>query len=642
MNRSSTLGPARARRARSLSIAAGVALGSLLGLLVSFEAAARTRTFCTYEPFYSGKAVDCGGHLEPACTSGAACDAGHNSYSGSPFPITIDCPDTDWNGPFPGGVIADVVVSSGCYDRRPTCNDCGAAGQIPCPVEAEPICARGCDAGLEPNPTTTLCEIPGSPGSPCGPGVPCADGLTCDPFSGFVCIDKSGVGEPCGINPFQKCDDGLQCTLALVCSHDPAREDEPCDVTAPCADGLYCKPGIPQLCAAYRKPGEGCSVINPCIDGASCEACFTERCHAPFQCFWNANNGAITEQQCRTLYSPGDSQLAQNAGTTMTYTAGNGASAVVAESQGFGFAYGQNGEYGCFTSFCYGVETDVTIGAFISVGEYGEFDSVNGLSWVNAQELGVPGDVLTFSFLQVYAREGLLPVGNGTIGLEESMTVGGGLNPSPFSAGTFHCATVLDPIYGFGGTDWSPPPPPTPEIGNDIVDGQFDVDLGGWTCENGGVCSWVADDPMASTVSGSAEVVSAPGVGGRIYSNCVAVTPGEDYVVDAFIKTRSGVNGSLYLQWLASDTCVGLVSNQTLLTPPPDNVWYRYRDTLTAPPGAYGVRVKATSQGDAASGQTGATQVDAVYLPEPDASLLIRAVALGLLGLASVGRRGRG
>lgn len=639
MNRRTTIGIRRTGRRIGLAGYAALALLLVAATSLPDAASARTRRFCSFEPFYSGKLVDCGGHLEPFCTSGAQCDAGHNAYSTT---IVIDCPDTDWNGPFPGGVISDVTLSGGCYDRVPTCNECGGIGEVPCPEEAEPICDAGCDAGLVSNPTTTLCEIPGSPGSPCGPGVPCAEGLTCDPFSGFVCISTSGVGEPCGLNPFQKCDDGLQCTLALVCSHDPARENEPCDITAPCGNGLYCKPGIPQLCAAYRKPGEGCSVINPCISGASCEACFTERCHSPFQCFWNSNNGAITEQQCRALYSEGDSQFAQNEGLTMTYASGDGVSIVASESQAFGFAYGQNGEYGCFTSFCYGIDIDVSIGGFISVGQNDDFDGVDGLSWNNVQELGVPGDILSFSFTQSYPRVGLLPVSNTPTGYEEAMSIGVGANPSPFSAGVYHCITELDPIYGPGGVDYEPPPPPPPpDEGNEIVDAQFDTGLGGWTCENGGVCSWVEDDPMASTISGSGEVLSPPGFGGRIVSNCVSVTPGEQYEIDAWIKTRSGFAGSLYVQWTASSNCVGLVSNQFLLNPPADNVWYEYRDILTAPPGAFGARVKATSAGDAGTGVSGATQIDGVYLPEPGLGTGLLGGAFSLLLATSMRRAAR-
>lgn len=31
------------------------------------SAEARTRNFCPYPPYYSGKAVTCGGHLDPIC-----------------------------------------------------------------------------------------------------------------------------------------------------------------------------------------------------------------------------------------------------------------------------------------------------------------------------------------------------------------------------------------------------------------------------------------------------------------------------------------------------------------------------------------------------------------------------------------------
>ncbi len=76
--------------------------------LVGFAsvAEARTPTFCGVVQRSRG------GHLQPACTSGAACDADHTSYSDRSFPITIDCP---WP-------IEDVKVSSGGYDSCPSCD----------------------------------------------------------------------------------------------------------------------------------------------------------------------------------------------------------------------------------------------------------------------------------------------------------------------------------------------------------------------------------------------------------------------------------------------------------------------------------------------------------------------------------------
>lgn len=57
----------------------------LLVPALAATAEARIRTFCGFV------SRDCGRHLQPRCTSGAPCDPGFHQYSGSPFPITIDC-----------------------------------------------------------------------------------------------------------------------------------------------------------------------------------------------------------------------------------------------------------------------------------------------------------------------------------------------------------------------------------------------------------------------------------------------------------------------------------------------------------------------------------------------------------------------
>jgi hypothetical protein len=422
-------------------------VGVLLGLVLLFgavaDADARTRLFCKAEPFYAGQARACGGHLEPVCTSGADCDSGHNVYSGSPFPKTVNCP----------APVKDERITAGCYDYRPTCADCGGSGQPPCPAAAEPWCTLGCDAGLTQNPLTTLCEVP-SGGQYCGPGAgnACFPGYTCNELTAS-CVPKAEAGQSCA-NPFVGCADGLQCTLALECSHSPARRGETCDASAPCGPGLFCQAGVPQRCQPKRRVGEGCSAFNPCVDGASCEACLTENCRAPLQCFPDSSAGAITTQQCKTLYSPGDHAFARQQGQTFTYAAGNGISALVAESQAFGVAYGQDGRYGCFTSFCYGIEVDAAIEGFIASGYMRDFDAVGGKSYTNVQELQAPGSLVNVSFAQYYERfgSGVADLLTGDfIGWEWAYGPGLGANPSPFTSASYLCETVLDTVYSDDG-----------------------------------------------------------------------------------------------------------------------------------------------------------------------------------------------
>jgi hypothetical protein len=580
----------------------------LLGLFVvgfASVAEARTRTFCGVVK------RSCGGHLQPICTSGAACDAGHTRYSGSPFPITIDCP---WP-------IKDVTVSGGCYDSRPSCNDCSAKGQIPCPQETSQWCTPGCDAGLEVR-----------------------FGLCSD---GFVSLPESGPNESCAPAVGIDCEDGLQCTLALTCSHEPAREGETCDATAPCGPGLYCQAGVPQVCRRKRTVGEGCSAFKPCAETLSCEACFTESCNAPFQCFPNANEGAITEQQCRKLYSPVIADGITGGDIAFTWAGGNGIGAVATESQAFGVAYGPNGEYGCFTALCGGIFSDIGVnGAFTSLGFYTHFDAVGGMSFVNTQTAQTPFKFLNFSTSQVFERFGndFPPLTGDLIGTEDALGVGAGLNPSPFTAGSFYCETVLDQVTVEPGQN-EPPPLTLPPL-EQIVNPDFETDLFGWKCTNGGICGWDWDSPFAPASVGSGRVTSPPpgsvANSGRLTSSCVKVQEDVPYRPSVWIRTGGAQPGSAYVLWSSSDTCTGgVVGIDSLGSSPPDGVWRRLSAEIVAPPGARTLVLNATADRDATSGAASETFLDQVFVPEPSGLLSGAAAATVLLVLARQGRRAR-
>jgi len=574
----------------------------LLGALLAWPAEARTRTFCGVVK------RSCGGQLQPACTSGSPCDPGFETYSGKPFPITIDCP---WP-------IADVKVSTGCYDTRPTCNDCSAAGQIPCPVESEPYCTAGCDSGLEPDPIFGLCEDP----STFKPPVAEAN-ESCAPV----------------VLP---CDTGLQCTLALVCSHEPAHEGETCDATAPCDSGLFCAAGVPQVCKRKRTVGEGCSAFKPCADGLSCEACFTDKCSAPFQCFPNANQGLITEQQCRTLYSQGMSDAAADLGLATTYSAGDAAAAVVSESQSVGVAYGANGEYGCFSSLCAGVSTDASVSAFVSVGFYQDFQSLDPDTFSSVEEASLPGNLLGFSTSQVFLiDQNLVPYGP-PIGTEDAMSIGAGVE-FPLTVGGFYCTGPLDPVSIAPGTN-DPPPSPLPAL-EMIVNPDFDDDLEAWTCDNGGQCSWVWDAPDPAD-RGAGRVTSPPvdagTTVGRLDSSCVRVQEGVPYLGAAWARTTGARDGLLYVLWSSSDTCSGnVVASDAIDVSPADGAWRRLERVIEAPAGARTARLVAQAERDPETGSASQVTIDSAYVPEPGALAAGLAAAAALAVLTRDGRNRR-
>jgi hypothetical protein len=210
------------------------------------------------------------------------------------------------------------------------------------------------------------------------------------------------------------------------------------------------------------------------------------------------------------MYSPGDSILAEDAGLTLTYAAGDGIAVVAGEAQSFGVAYGADGSYGCFTSFCYGVNLDVSIEAFIALGFYDEYMSVDGFSWVSFEEVSAPGDLVAFSTSQIFSRDDAEDLTPGQlVGTEDAFAIGIGPNPIPVSAGVFLCQTVLDTLIdgSDGGSPGLPPAPPPP-AGNTIVNSEFDTDLAGWFCDNLGICEWIENDPAFSTTSGAGSVSS--------------------------------------------------------------------------------------------------------------------------------------
>ena len=527
-----------------------------------------------------------------------------------------------------------------------------------------------CEDGLFCDPISgfTCVEQTASLGQGCGPAVPCEAGLACDPISGFVCVENSatqdeacgplvrcdagffcdpfagdrcvaaaGVDQACG--PGVPCSNGLTCTSAFRCAHNPSLAGEACGLGFGCDDGLYCQAGLPSRCQALRKPGEGCSAFNPCDDGLSCEACFVNGCSAPFQCFTDRNQGAITEQQCRKLYHAPLQEAAQDTGLAMTYSAGDGIAALLGESQAFGVAYGADGRYGCFTSLCGGINADVGIEAFAAVGFYETFDDIGGSSFANFQEAQTPLNALNFSTSQIFLRnEGeILPLPI-LIGTEDALSIGIGPTILPVSAGSFLCTTVLDTVID---PNVAPPPPSLAVAKAMAPNSSFTSTIAGWTCVDG-TCSWTSDDATGSVGSGSAQVTS-PTQGaaiGRIASDCIGVMPGQPHSIKAWAKTLGALPGSFEADWRPGLNCEGEPLRIDILDEsPPDGSWRLLDRVVQAPMGAQSLVVSMSAERDAVTSALSTSQIDVLQVPEPNA------IVLGLpalLSLACVRRRRRG
>jgi hypothetical protein len=363
-------------------------------------------------------------------------------------------------------------------------------------------------------------------------------------------------------------------------------------------------------------------------------------CNAPFQCFWNANEGAITEQQCRTLYSPGLQRAAEDTNLTMTYSLGDGIAAVAGESQSFGVAYGQDGRYGCYTTLCGGLNADVSIEVFACVGFNTSFDVVGGQSFANFQEAQLPGNFLNFATSQIFAREDLLPLPELT-GTEDCLAVGVGPNILPFSAGSFLCETVLDTVIEPGMPDAPAALAVAPAV---VRNPGFTVGLAAWTCAGGGACAWVDDDATGSAGSGAGQVTSPPAASastvGRLVSSCVGAAPGQDYALSAWVKTSGARPGTLRAVWNTGLDCDGApFRSDTIGSSPPDDTWRELSASLTAPLGAQSVKVEVRAERDGATAS--ASRIDLVRVPEPSRALSELAALLSL-GLLAARARSRG
>ncbi|MEX2207653.1 MAG: DUF4215 domain-containing protein [Myxococcota bacterium] len=409
-----------------------------------------------------GQSTDsCTGIGQGSCASGLVCDflgecrhsppeLGEYCGTGVPCIASLGC---------------SAEIAGRCEPRDESGEVCSGVGQ------------GSCEAGLVCDLNRTCRHDPPELGEPCGTGVPCIASLGCSAEIGGVCEARDVAGETCSGIGQGSCEAGLVCDFLRVCRHDPPAQDEPCGIGVLCSAGLFCQPGS-QRCRVSKTVGEGCSAFNQCRQGLSCEPCFTEGCRYPLQCFPNANDGAISQQACLTLYSQGLHQAAKDLGLGMTYGAGNGFSAGISESQQFGVAYGPDGRYGCFTELCGGVDIDVEISHFVCVGFNQTYAGIRGSSFEIVEEAEIAG-VVNFSTSQGFEITSFDPLQLGPLSSTEDC-VALGVSPDlglwPVSAGGYVCETVLDTVIGEAGL------PAAPLCG----DGNVDAGEG---CDDGGVVS---------------------------------------------------------------------------------------------------------------------------------------------------------
>ena len=452
-----TDGRCRARRTAGQSCT-GLGQGTCVsGLVCDFLGTCRHDPPTVGEP--CGTGVPCAGDLTCSAIVGGVCEArgqgtdpcfgiGQGSCaSGLLCDVLGECRHVPGQLGEYCGTGVNCISSLGCSaEVAGRCEPRDVAGET-----CSGLGQGSCQAGLLCDANRTCRHDPPELGEPCGTGVSCIASLGCSAEIGGVCEPRDAAGEVCSGVGQGSCEAGLVCDFLRVCRHDPPAANEPCGIGVPCAAGLFCQPGA-QRCRVSKTVGEGCSAFNQCREGLSCEPCFTEGCDYPLQCFPNANEGAISEQACRTLYSPALHQAAKNLNLGMTWGAGNSLTAGVSESQQFGVAYGTDGRYGCFTELCGGVDIDVEISHFVCVGFHTDFDAVGGSSFEIVEEAEIAG-VVNFSTSQVFPITSFTPppfqLGplNGTTDCV-ALGVSPDLGLWPVSAGGYVCETVLDTVIG--------------------------------------------------------------------------------------------------------------------------------------------------------------------------------------------------
>jgi len=143
---------------------------------------------------------------------------------------------------------------------------------------------------------------------------------------------------------------------------------------------------------------------------------------------------------CDALYNPTLAASALNSNRTLTF--GIGASMAVGASVGFetGVYYGEDGSYGCYTSQCQGVVTDISVEMY---GSFGNFNTVSNLTG-DGFDLEASGGVGPLGYTQSLSFDG-----NGNVvGSVQQVSFGAGV--VPISLGVSTCDTTLLEINGPG------------------------------------------------------------------------------------------------------------------------------------------------------------------------------------------------
>ena len=281
----------------------------------------------------------------------------------------------------------------------------------------EAICGGLCDAGN--GVCWVACE---------GTYHTCEVGCdACDVGCDICCADPTGI---CGCgscrNGCADCHSG--CTSARSGCHDGCQLD--CDACI-----LNCERDCESICVPFRKVGEFCTpLIDRCADGLICWP-------IPFpgelrqRCFPSDNDELIDDDTCRSFYSHALHEGAMDIGGAMSYGTGGSAAIGGGLSQEVGVVYASDNRFGCYTTYCFGLVTDVSTGIYAGVGLYIDYDSFRGESVAFVKTVGKG---INFSTSQIFDTNFHL------IGTADALSLGIGI--LPFDVGAFDCVTIVDTV----------------------------------------------------------------------------------------------------------------------------------------------------------------------------------------------------
>jgi len=208
------------------------------------------------------------------------------------------------------------------------------------------------------------------------------------------------------------------------------------DAPSACAPGLTYGIGF---CERPRTIGEACGPAFLCKDRLQCIP-FLQKC-AP-----DAGEKIIDRDACLAFYSEEVHQGAISANETLNFGITVGAAAVAGASYELGNVYGQNGKYGCYLTYCVGLETDAAIGEALCAGITLTYDQFAGDSYVT---VGSAGEIVEFTTSQQFEDADCFfsnpspPCLNGTA---DCLGIGVGILPA--SAGAYLCTTIVRTVVG--------------------------------------------------------------------------------------------------------------------------------------------------------------------------------------------------